>query len=224
MARTRKTPKPKIPTHERIDPKADPQKVYPLLKNLVLSYRLDLRDAKIALAWRHGWKRNKDGQLILGKCKKAGDLDKQFHDQDFVIILNAEAWKEMNADQQRAVMHHELCHAAASEDQAGNPKLDARGRQCYRVVKHDLEEFSTIVGMYGCYKKDIELFVRAAIDSPKPPQPTLFDEPAPPAATIPFANGIPPEPSANGTHPEPTTKPAPKPARTAARTKRKAKA
>jgi len=176
MARTRKTPKPKLPTHERIDPKADPHEVYPLLKNLVKEFRPDLADAKIAVAWRYGWKKNKDGQLVLGKCKKASDLDKQFHDQDFVIILNFEAWTiHLTPTQRTALMHHELEHAAASEDQNGNPKIDARGRQMYRVRKHDLEEFQAIVKEYGCYKSDIESFVRAAVDSPKPPTPTLLD-------------------------------------------------
>jgi len=176
MARSRKTPKPKRPTHERIDPTADPQKVYPLLKSLVKTHRSDLADAKIAIAWRYGWKKNKDGQLVLGKCKKAGDLDKQFHDQDFVIILNYEAWTtHLTPPQRTALMHHELEHAAISEDQNGNPKLDARGRQMYRVRKHDIEEFQSIIKTYGCYKSDIEEFVRAAVKSPKPPAPTLLD-------------------------------------------------
>lgn len=175
MARTRKTPKPKLPAHERIDRAADPHKVYPLLDGLVAAHRPDLDEAKIAVAWRYGLKRNKDGQLVLGKCKKAGDLDKQFHDFDFVILLNSEAWKTLSEIQQRALMHHELEHAAVSEDQNGNPKRDARGRLMYRVRKHDIEEFRSIVKVYGCYKSDIEEFVRAAVDSPKPPGPTLFD-------------------------------------------------
>ena len=175
MARTRKTPKPKLPAHERIDRKADPCKVYPLLDDLVAAHRPDLEEAKIAVAWRYGLKRNKDGQLVLGKCKKAGDLDKQFHDFDFVILLNSEAWKTLSEVQRRALMHHELEHAAVSEDQNGNPKRDARGRLMYRVRKHDLEEFRSIVKEYGCYKSDIEEFVRTAVNSPKPPGPTLFD-------------------------------------------------
>lgn len=175
MARTRKTPKPKLPSHERIDRTADPYKVYPLLDELVKAHRPDLDEAKIAVAWRYGLKRNKDGQIVLGKCKKAGDLDKQFHDFDFVILINSEAWKTLSEVQRRALMHHELEHAAVSEDQNGNPKRDARGRLMYRVRKHDLEEFRSIVKEYGCYMRDVEEFVRAAIDSPKPPGPTLFD-------------------------------------------------
>lgn len=174
MARSRKTPKPKLPTHERIDRKADHRGVYTVLDNLVKAHRPDLADAKIAVAWRYGWKRNKDGQIVLGKCKKASDLDKQFHDMDFVIILNFEAWTEkLTPDQRTALMHHELEHAAISEDQNGNPKKDARGRQMYRVRKHDLEEFRSIVKEYGCYKSDIEDFVRTAMTGKKPPQPTL---------------------------------------------------
>ncbi len=93
MARARKTPKPKQPSYERIDRKIDALEVYPLLDSLVKQHRSDLADCRIALAWRFGLKRSKDGLLVLGKCKKVGDLDKQFQGHDFVIILNNEAWK-----------------------------------------------------------------------------------------------------------------------------------
>lgn len=174
MARgIRKTPKPKMPTYERIDPKSDPQEVYPLLADLRVKHKPELEEAKIALAWRHGWKRNKDGQLILGKCKKVSDLDKQFQGFDFIIILNKESWAELDDSQRKALLHHELCHAAVALDPNGNPKKDARGRQMFRVKKHDIEEFGEIVEHHGCYKQDLENFVLTALRSKRPPQPAL---------------------------------------------------
>src|SRR6266511_3998077 len=120
MARLRKTGKVKQPTYERIDRASDRRSVYPILDELVQRHRPDLEDAKIALAWRFGFKRNRDGQLVLGKCKKVSDLDKQFQGHDFVIILNSEAWDALNEEQRRALMFHELCHAAVAVDQNGN--------------------------------------------------------------------------------------------------------
>lgn len=177
----RKTAKPKQPAYERIDRKSDFSKAYDLLDHCIDAYRKDLKihECKIALAWRFGWKRNKDSQLILGKCKKVSDLDKQYAGFDFIIILNAEAWKTLNEKQREALVHHELCHAAISEDMNGNPKKDARGRQMFRVKKHDIEEFGDIVAVHGCYKRDLEEFVRLAMNA-KPPQPALpgMDSPA----------------------------------------------
>jgi hypothetical protein len=175
MGRMRKTAKPKTPTYERIDRTADRREVYPILDRLVEKRRPDLSEANIALAWRFGFKRNKDGQLVLGKCKKVSELDKQFQGHDFVIILNSEAWEHLSDEQREALVFHELCHAAIAEDQNGNPKKDARGRQVYRIKKHDIEEFGDVVALYGCYKQDLENFVATAMRSPKPPQRTLLD-------------------------------------------------
>lgn len=174
MARMRKTPRPKKPTYERIDRKADSRNVYPIL-DAVRRNHPELEEATIALAWRYGLKQNKDGQLTLGKCKKVGELDKQFQGHDFVIILNFEAWEILTPEQREALVDHELCHAAISTDPNGNPKKDARGRQMFRIRKHDIEEFGAVIARHGCYKADLENFVATAMRSKKPPQPTLLD-------------------------------------------------
>jgi hypothetical protein len=113
MAKGRKTPKPKPPSYERIDRKADPLEVYKVLDNVLDTYRAeDLREHKcrIALAWRYGLKRNKDGQLVLGKCKKVSELDKLYAEFDFVVILNSESYKTLSEAQRVALVHHEVCH------------------------------------------------------------------------------------------------------------------
>ncbi len=191
MAKQRKTAKAKLPSYERIDRKSDPQAVYDVLDAMVKKYKPELKaeDCRIALAWKFGWKRNKDGQLVLGKCKKVSDLDKQFQGFDFIIILNKEAWVELKADQQKALMHHELCHAAVAQDQNGNTKKDARNRTCFRVKKHDIEEFGDIIAAHGCYKADLEEFVKLAMRSKKPPQMELPGAESEPPATIPMNQG-----------------------------------
>lgn len=173
--RMRKTPKPKRATYERIDREADKLGVYAVLDACLEEYRKDLTEEKcaVALAWRYGLKTNRDGQLVLGKCKKVSDLDKQFQGFDFIIILNSEAWAKLDDSQRRALMHHELCHAAISLDQNGNVKKDARERTMFRVRKHDVEEFGDVIAEHGCYKSDLSAFVLAAVNSKRPPQPSL---------------------------------------------------
>ncbi len=115
------------------------------------------------MAWSLSWKPDVDGRLILGKCKKASDLDRELAPWDFVILLNREFWysPRVNDLQRAAVLDHELHHAALTYDEQGDPKRDERGRYVYRVRKHDLEEFSAIAARYGCWKGDIEEFWRA---------------------------------------------------------------
>jgi hypothetical protein len=176
MGRMRKTPKPKQPTCERIERDKDPLGVYERMDNLIERYKSDLKDARISIEWRYGWKRNKDGQLILGKFRKVGESDKQHHGYDFVMSLNREAWNLFTEEYQKSgLILHELCHGTIALDQNGNEKKDARGRQCFRPKKHDIEEHGLVIEVFGCYKQDLENFVATAMRSPKPPQRSLLD-------------------------------------------------
>lgn len=153
--------------HCLIEKRSEPS-MYEDMAQLVRAYHLpQLAEARIALVWRYGWKRNKDGLLVLGKCKKASDYDKSFADYDFVILLNYEAWTTMSKEQQAALLDHELCHAT------GSPHKKT-GEMRYRIRKHDLEEFRDVVRRHGCYKADIEEFVNEAMGKEKP---KLFEEP-----------------------------------------------
>jgi len=120
-------------------------------------------NVRIALAWATAWKADVDGRVVLGKCKKASDLDRELAPYDFVILLNREFWQNPRVTdlQRSALMDHELMHAAIAYDEQGDPKHDERGRVVYRIRKHDLEEFCDIPARYGCWKSDIEAFARA---------------------------------------------------------------
>lgn len=122
--------------------------------------------AKIALAWRISLKPDKDGHLILGKCIKASDLQRELVDYDFVILLNREVWTdpEFTLAQKKALMDHELCHAAMQTDsETGEPIIDERERNVWRTRKHDIEEFGSVVAHHGCYKRDLERFAEALL-------------------------------------------------------------
>ena len=200
MGRARKTAKPKQPAYQKITRENDQWETYPVLDSLLESHRKDLKSesCRIAIAWRYGWKKNKDGQLVLGKCKKISELDKEFQTFDFVIILNHEAWKELDENQRQALMFHELNHIAVSEDQNGNTKKDARNRTMFRIRKHDIEEFGAVIEHFGCYKQDLANFVTIAL-----------------RGKVPFTPALPGlEPSANGAaHKGPDTLPMPAAAR-----------
>jgi Putative phage metallopeptidase len=159
--------KPKAVNFERIP--AD-HEAYEILEDIRSEFHEELEDARIVLAWRIALKPDTDGHLVLGKCVKASDLQREFADYDFVILLNREVWesREFSDHNKRALIDHELCHAArAEEPKTEEPKVDDRGRPVWRVRKHDIEEFEAIVTRHGCYKKDLERFAEAILESRK---------------------------------------------------------
>lgn len=124
---------------------------------------LSASNVRVALAWATSWKSDVDGRLMLGQCKKASDLDRELAPYDFVILLNRDFWQNPRVSDlsRKALLDHELMHAAIAYDENGEVKVDERGRTVYRVRKHDLEEFSEIAARYGCWKRDIEAFAQA---------------------------------------------------------------
>lgn len=184
MAR-RKTPRPArkksvkvqlIPRPEKKSREPDPIEPYGYLDRLVRDHN-HLDQARIALAWMLDVKADIDGHLVLGKCKKATDLDREFREYDFVILLNATAWKHFSEKQRAALVDHELHHAALAKDKkTGDPVMDERGRRVYRIRKHDIEEFKGVVARHGLYKHDLEDFARTCNESPLYKAETRADE------------------------------------------------
>jgi hypothetical protein len=166
MKRPKKAGAPKSVSYVLIPPQSElGRPMYERLYLLVDAHHADLSrtDVRIALAWATSWTADVDGRLTLGKCKKATDLDRELAPYDFVILLNRDFWQNgrVTDAQRQALMDHELMHAACVYDAHGEIKVDERGRTCYRIRKHDLEEFADIVTRHGCYKRDIEDFAQA---------------------------------------------------------------
>lgn len=162
--------------------------LYPMLNELIEEHHEELTNARIALAWSLTWKPDTDGRVKLGQCKKRSELDREFNDLDFVIVLRQEFVQspEVKDAQRRALLDHELCHATIRLDREGEPALDERGRKVYRLRKHDIEEFSEIVARHGCYKRDLEHFA-VALNQSK--QRSLLDDESAPAPTPTPTNG-----------------------------------
>lgn len=142
----------------------DPQ-CYRIMDRLIAEHHAHLAEARICLAWRMGWKEDADGRLKLGQCKKAGDLERELHGYDFIILLNHEAWNvaEFTTEQMTALLDHELCHAQVTLDDEGEMKRDTAGRPVWRVRGHDVEEFVEIVGRHGCWTSGLEKLAQQAM-------------------------------------------------------------
>ena len=166
-----------------IDREIDDGKVrqcYAILDELVAQNHDEIAEAKIVLAWRYGLKPNADGQLILGKAKKASDLDRELHGYDFVILLNWNVWNRVDwtEEQMRALIDHELCHCTVALDKNDNPREDTQGRPVWRMRKHDIEEFREVVDRHGLWKQDLQEFAKAVLRKGRTP---LFEQTRGPA-------------------------------------------
>jgi hypothetical protein len=142
------------------------QTLYTMLRDLVAAFHHDVIEAKFALAWNTAWQPDVDGRCVLGKCVKVSDLHREVFElegYDFVIILRQEFWMDprVTDHQRRALLDHELCHAATAVDDAGDRVIDERGRIVYRIRKHDVEDFACIADRYGSWTRDLEAFAAA---------------------------------------------------------------
>lgn len=157
-------PKPKKINVQMIPVEGNPG-IYAMLNELVVRFHPQLSDARIGLAWRTSTKADVDGRMVLGKCRKVSDLQKEFTPLDYIITLNKEVWEdtEFGEGRQRALLDHELCHAEPALDSNLDPKLDERNRAVWRMRKHDLEEFREIVDRHGIWKQDLEAFAKVIL-------------------------------------------------------------
>lgn len=93
-----------------------------------------------------GLKLNLDKKEPWGKFKKVPPLYRGLTSLDAVVEIVADGWGQLNAEQQEALIAHELCHGSMSE------------RGALRVEKHDLEEFRFVVAQYGAWDEGIRRF------------------------------------------------------------------
>ncbi len=90
---------------------------YELLDEIRAEQHFDVTDAKIALAWRKGTKPNVDGKVVLGRCVKATDLQRELVDYDFVIVLNREFWEDGEVTQETSVQRSSTTNSAMRPEQ-----------------------------------------------------------------------------------------------------------
>jgi len=165
----------KVPPFELIDHKVNPKlEPYRLMEEIRKAHHPDTADAKIVLAWRKGIKPDSDGHLVLGKCIKASDLQRELVDWDFVILINFEVWQssEFTKEKKMALLDHELMHCDQAVDKDGEPKVDAAGRRVWRIRSHDFQEFHAIIDRHGLWQKDLERVGETILKK----QGTLFPE------------------------------------------------
>jgi hypothetical protein len=106
---------------------------------------------------------------------KASDLQREFVDLHFIILLNKEIWRDLQftADMKKALIDHEMSHAAMAYDSEGEPKIDEKNRRVWRIRAHDVSEFIDVVRRNGTWKRDLQMFAESLVKKKNPVFPEL---------------------------------------------------
>lgn len=114
------------------------KEVLALVREIVEEHEPQLSELSLAVLF---WKESpqKGSKLVLGQAKK---VTKEYQalgfDHDFIIFISMPQFYNMNEQQQRALIHHELLHCG----------YDDEDEKAY-IVPHDFEEFDKILKLYG---------------------------------------------------------------------------
>ena len=102
-----------------------------------------IKDSQVKIAFLESdqsKKADKD-KLVLGECEKVAAKNKWAIAYDFTITLFKNNLIGLTLDQIKIVLFHELLHVGI--------ELGPDGTETYNVVKHDLEDFKTIIDRFG---------------------------------------------------------------------------
>lgn len=127
--------------------------------SIVAKHHPGLVNLKIAYIFKNKPIR-KGGRECFAVVSKTSPKMKAICDYDFVIVISAPRWQELNETQHCALIDHELSHILVDEDEkTGDTKL--------RMVSHDVEEFISVIRRWGLTVLDLEALGRAVKDAEK---------------------------------------------------------
>lgn len=81
---------------------------------------------------------------------------------DYLMILDAEWWRQADPRQREALVYHELKHAVHAIDKHGELRFTEEGMPIWDIVAHDVEAFNGEIERYGAWKSDLVGFLAAA--------------------------------------------------------------
>lgn len=84
------------------------------------------------------------------------------HMPTFLMILDADYWDGVDARLREILVFHEMCHMGLKRNREGDIVEDENGMPKWRLVGHDVEEFTAVVARYGAWNGDLKTFIAAA--------------------------------------------------------------
>lgn len=99
----------------------------------------------------------KDGKAeVIAKSQKVPKMWKDLGviDADFLIVINAELWKELSREQKEAGTLHEICHCEV--------EVKDDGSYNYKIIPHEIEDFHLVYEKYGDYMGELNKLLKEA--------------------------------------------------------------
>jgi len=118
-----------------------PNSVVLLVQELVNSYHPDLKDARIGLIFRETASISK-GVPVIGHAQKPPEIMKVYLDYDFIIWLADNAYSDLDENQRKALIDHQLCHCTMIDGVPG-------------TMGHDVEEFQSVIDRHGPWNSSL---------------------------------------------------------------------
>ena len=76
-----------------------------------------------------------------GRCTRATNLLKVYGEVDYVIELSGDFYDQLDEDRKKILLWHELLHVF--------PVINKQGEWEFKLRKHDIEDFYTIIEKHG---------------------------------------------------------------------------
>lgn len=158
--------------------------IYTTMGELISRYHTHIAEAKIVI-YCSDKNRTRANKIIIADASKAPAKLKASTSADFTITLYMMPWGDLDTNQKRACLDHELYHCGVHyepvQEQIGQSrqgrqrmqvvrdeygriqytneiKRNENGEPKWRILPHDLEEFCDIVERYGRWDESIQSF------------------------------------------------------------------
>lgn len=115
-----------------------------MARSIIRDQHEHLLEARIAFLYRSEASKS-GGKLILGMAKKVSPEMQTLIDFDFLIWISKPHFDNLEIDQQRALVDHELCHCGRNINEE------------WIIKKHDFEEFWKIIERHGLWSYDLQV-------------------------------------------------------------------
>ncbi len=130
-----------------------------MARSIIRDHHEHLLEARIAFLYRSEASKS-GGKFILGMAKKVSEEMKTLINFDFLIWISKPHFDNLEIDQQRALVDHELCHCGRNINEE------------WIIRKHDFEEFRAVIQRHGIWNDDLR-WANEAFKGAK--QPTLIE-------------------------------------------------
>lgn len=110
-----------------------------------------LAPAKIIYTFRTTFRKDSEGNVVIGEARKLQTRERDIYKYDFQISMHKDSWKTASSKEKERLCWHELNHLIVKRHFNGEPKTDKAGRIQIALKKHDivLKTFLEEIKRYG---------------------------------------------------------------------------